>query len=200
MHSKITITTVAAIGFALAACGSADRNESSATDNALTVNEVGTIDNNMMAANNMSAAAPAPTDAAGFAAAIAASDKFEIDSSKLAEAQASDAKVKAFAATLVKDHTKSTADLKSIAGKENMTLAPPTLDADMQAKLDALKMTSGGEFDRLYLSQQVAAHESALNLLQGFAATGENAALKGFATNVTPVIQKHLDEARNLSK
>ena len=200
MQRNLTISAVAAVGFALAACGQADRNESSATDNAVTANEVGSLDNNMMAANNMTAATTMPQTAADFAAAAGASDKFEIESSKIAQSQASNAKVKDFASMMIKDHTKSTAELKSIAAKENITLAPPTLSTEMQSKIDALKMTKGGEFDTLYLSQQVPAHEAALKMMQDYAATGDNEAVKGFATKASTVVQKHLDEARNLSK
>ena len=143
---------------------------------------------------------PRPRPQPKFAAAAAASDLFEIESSKLAQSQASGAKVKDFAAMLVKDHTNSTSELKGIAAKENITLAPPSLDADKQAKLDALKAAKGEDFDRLYISQQVPAHEQALQLMQGYAAGGDNAAVKAFASKTAPVIQKHLDEAKALSK
>lgn len=197
MNRTTSFTAVAAIGFALAACGSADRNESSATDaNAMTVNEVGTLDNNMTMANDT---AMAPATAAEFAAAAGASDLFEIESSKLAQGQAQSAEVKSFAAMLVQDHTKSTAELKTIAAKENITLSPPTLAPDMQAKIDALKDAKGAAFDTLYLTQQVPAHESALKLHQGYAASGDNAALKSFASKTSTVVSKHLDEARAMA-
>lgn len=201
MQKTVTIGTAAMLGFALAACGSADRNESSATDtNAVTANEVGSIDNNMTMASNDMGATMAPTAAAEFAAAAGASDLFEIESSKMAQAQAASAEVKTFASMLVKDHTKSTAELKTIASKENITLSPPTLAPDMQSKIDALKSAKGEQFDTLYLSQQVPAHETALKLMQGYAAGGDNEAVKAFASKTSTVVSKHLDEARAMSK
>jgi len=201
MHKTVSFGTAAVIGFALAACGSADRSESQATDaNAVTVNEVGTVDNNMTAAAGDPAMSAAPTGATEFAAAAAASDLFEITSSKMAQAQAQSADVKMFASMLVKDHTKSTAELKQIASKENITLSPPTLMPDMQSKIDALKNAKGAEFDTLYMTQQVPAHESALKLHQGYVQNGDNAALKAFASKTAPVVSKHLDEARTMSK
>jgi putative membrane protein len=197
MKTPALFSTVAALGLALAACGRTD-NDANAVNDQVTTNDVGTLDNNAAAAN---AALPAaPQTAAEFAAAAAASDLFEIESSKLAQSQASGAKVKDFAAMLVKDHTNSTNELKGIATKENITLAPPALDVDKQAKLDALKAAKGEDFDRLYISQQVPAHEQALQLMQGYAAGGDNAAVKAFASKTAPVIQKHLDEAKALSK
>jgi putative membrane protein len=201
MQKTATIGTAAMLSFALAACGSADRSESSATDmNAVTVNEVGSIDNNMTMATGDASMTMAPTTAAEFAAAAGASDLFEIESSKMAQNQAKRAEVKSFAAMLVKDHTKSTAELKAIAAKENITLSPPTLMPDMQSKIDALKSAKGEAFDTLYLTQQVPAHEAALKLHQGYAQAGDNAALKGFASKTAMVVSKHLDEARAMSK
>ncbi|MBS0505063.1 MAG: DUF4142 domain-containing protein [Proteobacteria bacterium] len=195
---KITIiSAVAAIGLAVAGCGRANSDESSATDNGAMANEANAADN-MMAVNDT--AAPAPATAAEFGAQAGASDLFEIESSKLAQAQGSDAKVKDFAAMLVKDHTKSTADLKAIAAKEKIDLPPPALDADNQGKLDALKAVKGADFDKLYISQQIPAHEAALQLMQNYAATGDNEAVKGFATKMEPVIQHHLDAAKALAK
>lgn len=201
MQKTVTIGTAAMLGFALAACGSADRSESSATDaNAMTVNEVGSIDNNMTMATNDTAMTMTPTTAAEFGAMAGASDLFEIESSKMAQSQAANAEVKSFASMLVKDHTKSTAELKTIASRENITLSPPTLAPDMQAKIDALKGVKGEQFDTLYLSQQVPAHETALKLMQGYAAGGDNAAVKNFASKTSTVVSKHLDEARAMSK
>lgn len=198
MQKTVTFGTVAAIGFALAACGSADRSESQATDtNVVTTNEVGsTVDDNMSMASNDAAA----TSATEFAAAAAASDLFEIESSKMAQAQAQSPDVKMFASMLVKDHTSSTAELKSIASKENIVLSPPTLAPDMQSKIDALKNAKGAAFDTLYLTQQVPAHEAALKLHQGYAQSGDNASLKAFASKTSTVVSKHLDEARTMSQ
>lgn len=196
MQKTVTFGTAAMLGFALAACGQADRNESSATDlNAVATNDTGTMDN--MATTDT---AMAPATAAEFAAAAAASDLFEIESSRMAQSQAASAEVKDFAAMLVQDHSKSTAELKTIASKDNITLSPPTLRPDMQSKIDALKSAKGEAFDTLYLSQQVPAHEEALKLHQGYAASGDNASLKAFASKTSTVVSKHLDEARAMSK
>ena len=199
MQKTVTFGTVAAISFALAACGSADRSESSATDaNAVTAGE--TDASNAAAMTNDAMTTTAPKTASEFAAMAGASDLFEIESSRLAAAQAKSAEVKDFAAMLVADHTKSTAELKSIASKENITLSPPTLAPDMQSKIDALKAAQGEQFDTLYLTQQVPAHETALKLHQGYAANGDNAALKAFASKTSTVVAKHLDEARTMAR
>ena len=200
MKKTVTLGTVAAISLALAACGSADRNESQASDaNAVTASEVD-ANNVTEIGGNDTGMTMAPQGASEFAAMAAASDMFEIESSRLAAAQAKSAEVKSFAAMLVADHTKSTTELKSIASKENITLSPPSLAPDMQAKIDALRSAKGEAFDTMYLTQQVPAHETALKLHQGYAQSGENAALKAFAAKTSTVVSKHLDEARAMAK
>ena len=137
-------------------------------------------------------AAAAPTDAAGFAAAVAASDLYEIESSKLAADKASSEAVKAFAAKLEADHSKSTADLTTAAAQANVTVAP-ALDAEKQSLVDQLRNASGAEFDRLFAEQQKTAHEKALALVETYAQNGDNAALKAFATNAARAIRGHID-------
>ena len=66
--------------------------------------------------------------------------------------------------------------------------------------LDALKAAGPEQFDALYLSQQIPAHEQALAMLQGYAQSGDVAALKDHAAKTAPVVQKHLDRARELSR
>lgn len=184
------ITMVSA--FALAGCGAPDAaNNSAMTDNA--ADPLATdmaMDNAMMddgMANDMAAAAP--MTAQEFANTAAASDAYEIASSKLASDKAQAAELKSFAQQMVKDHTASTAKLKSAAG----SITPDaTMNAEQRANIDALEAASGAAFDTAYRTQQLAAHQKALAALQGYAASGDNAALKSFASETAPVVQGHL--------
>ena len=71
------------------------------------------------------------------------------------------------------------------------------MTAKQQSDLAALKQ-AGDRFDSLYKTQQIAAHEQTLALLQAQAANGTAAPLKAFAAKTAPVVEKHLAEARNL--
>ncbi len=185
----LSLTSVAAIALAAAACDS-NTTDTAATDANMTedmvANDMATTD---MASNGSMAM---PTDAAGFANAAAAVDMYEIESAKLALAKSTSKDIKDFGTHLQTDHTKSTADLKTAAGGANVTVTP-ALDAEKQGMLDQLKAASGAEFDRLFLDQQKMAHQKALSLLQNYSMSGDNAALKGFATKGVPVIQGHID-------
>lgn len=184
------ITMVSA--FALAGCGAPDAaNNSAMMDNAADPLATDmTMDNAMMdngMANDMAAAAP--MTAQEFANTAAASDAYEIASSKLASDKAQAAELKSFAQQMVKDHTASTAKLKSAAG----SITPDaTMNAEQRANIDALEAASGAAFDTAYRTQQLAAHQKALAALQGYAASGDNAALKSFASETAPVVQGHL--------
>ena len=139
-----------------------------------------------------------PANAQAFVDAAAASDLFEVESSKLAQTMAKDGAVKDFAAMMVKDHTKSSEDLKAAAAKASPPPSvAPKLTAAQQADLDALK-GAGGNFDRLYAQKQVAGHEQALAMLRGYADGGDSAPLKDFAGKAVPVVSGHLDAARKL--
>jgi putative membrane protein len=142
---------------------------------------------------------PPPMTAADFVTKAASTDMFEIAEAKMAEKKATSPDVKAFAAMMIKDHTKSTADLKAAIAKSGQALALPTaLPADMQAKLDDLSKTSGADFDKTYITQQVEAHTTALGVMQGYAMGGDVPALKDFAGATSKVVHGHLDMADKL--
>lgn len=157
---------------------------------------------NSAATENAASAAMADTTAkaAGgqlFANTAAASDAFEVASSKLADANGSSAAVKRFATQMIAAHTESTAKLKSTTAALSPPITPdPTLTPDQQAKLDDLKAKKGAEFDAAYVSDQVAAHEQTLSALQAYSTGGEVPELKAFATALAPKVAAHLNMAK----
>lgn len=188
-----TLTTVAAFALAAAACNTETGNDVS-TDVNLAED---TAANDVLGANTTADTAT-PTDASGFANAVAASDLYEIESARLAADKASNAEVKSLAQHIRADHEKSTAELKSAASTANITVTPK-LDAEKQGMLDQLKTAAAGaDFDRLYVEQQKTAHQKALDLLQGYSSGGDNEALKAFATKTSGVVKGHLDHANRI--
>ena len=57
---------------------------------------------------------------------------------------------------------------------------------------------NGAAFDSAYASAQVDAHQKTLNALKGYAASGDNAQLKTFATGMIPTVTAHLNMAKGL--
>lgn len=139
-------------------------------------------------------AATAPVSTGTYVAQAANSDMYEIQAGELATKNGQSQQVKDFGRMMVTDHTKSSQDMKALVSRANLGTQPPArLDAEHQAMIDRLKAAKGEAFDREYMSQQMAAHRKALALHQGYAQSGDNTELKGFATQVIPVIQKHHD-------
>ncbi len=191
MGYRLFLTAAATL--ALAACNSAaDDADTTATTADTTMTEPATVNPDAMADSAM------PTDAQGFVDQASASDMYEIEAGKLAQSMGKSQGVKDFGAMMVKDHTKSSADLKAAAAKADGVTVTPKLSAKQQSDLDALK-AAGDNFDATYKQQQVAAHEMTLSMLQGFAQSGDNAALKDFAGKTAPVVEGHLAQARKLS-
>jgi putative membrane protein len=126
-------------------------------------------------------------------------DMFEIRASKLAEEKSSSAEIKKFAAEMITAHTQTTAGLKAaIAEGHVKTPVPTKLDARRQGMLNNLRASSGAEFDKRYVAQQIAAHQETLDLMKGYADHGHNDALKAAAAKTAPLVQDHLDMAKAL--
>jgi len=134
-----------------------------------------------------------------FANTAAASDKFEIETSRLAATKATSPEVKKFAQEMITAHTESTAKLKTAASAASPAITPAAeLTPAQQQTVDNLAKKSGAEFDAEFAKTQVNAHQAALDMLKAYAATGEVPSLKAFATETVPVVTGHLEMAKAL--
>ena len=146
------------------------------------------------------AAPPVTPSAQDFANAAAASDTFEIETSKLALASAQSAAVKAFAQKMIDAHTQSTAKLDKAAA----SVAPPvtpdaTLAPDQQQALDQLRGKKGADFDAQYVNIQRDAHQRTLDAIKNYAAKGDQPPLNAFANEMIPIVSGHLAMAKALT-
>ena len=200
MTSKVLLV-LSASALALSACGQkneATTNTDTGDMNVAIDNDAASMSNGAMADNGMTAA-PSPTSVQGFANAAAASDRFEIESSKLAATQGKSAAVKSFATKMIAAHEGSTAKLKATAGSLSPAVTPDdTLSPAQQSDLDGLKAKTGADFDTAYAAAQVKAHQAALDALNGYAASGDTPALKDFAKGLVPTVTAHLNMAKGL--
>lgn len=148
---------------------------------------------------DFSSQAGAP-DAQDYVAGAGAGDRYEIEASRLAIEKAEHPEIKELARMILADHERSTAALTRAArAVEPPVRLVPELDAEKRANLDALRSATGAAFDSEYLRQQVAAHEQALALVEGYARDGENPQLREHATTVSGPIRQHLERARALA-
>lgn len=140
-----------------------------------------------------------PTARDAYVQAAALSDQYEIQSSQLARSRAQRPEVRDFAQMMIDHHTQSTEQLWAAARASGMVrthvwMLPP----EGVKMMDALNKAYGADFDRLYMRQQVQAHEAALALHGGYATGGDAAALRAVAAAAVPVVTQHLERARAL--
>jgi putative membrane protein len=133
-----------------------------------------------------------------FATKAASTDMAEIEFGQLAMKNSQDAQVKKFAEQMVKDHTATSAKLKALATKENITL-PTTLDAEHAAVKSKLASLKGEDFDKAYGIEMAKGHDKAVALFesasQSTAVTGD---LKQFAAATLPKLKEHKGMAHDL--
>lgn len=144
-----------------------------------------------------SAATVGARDTDAFVQNAAEGNMYEIEAGKIAQEKAKSADVKAFGKMMVTDHTALQNQMKPLITKAGKT-APTALDQRRQGFLDNLRAASAADFDKVYLDQQVAAHEETLTLMNGYAENGDNADLKAAAAKTAPKVQSHLDRAKAL--
>jgi putative membrane protein len=130
----------------------------------------------------------------------AMSDMFEIQSSQLAQ-ERGNADQKAFAATMIKDHEKTSAELKSLVSAGELKAALPTaMDSTHQSKIDKLKSLKGADFSSTYNSDQVSGHKDAVSLFERYAKGGDDPKMKDWAGKTLPALQHHLEMAQEMDK
>jgi putative membrane protein len=130
---------------------------------------------------------------------VAMSDMYEVQAGKIASEKGQSDAVKQFAQQMVDAHTKTTEELTGIVKTKNIKAdLPAKLDAKHQKLIDDLNNASAQDFDKTYASQQVDAHQEAVNLFKKYASQGDDADVKQFAEKTLPTIEQHLEEAKKL--
>ncbi len=141
--------------------------------------------------------------AAAFARTAAMSDLYEMEASRLAEQRSQNAQVKQFAQHMLRDHQKTTNELKGLLPQIQGVSAsqlPTSLDQQHQALVQQLQGAQGAQLDRLFAQQQIQAHQTAVELFRAYAQSGDNAQLKQWASQTLPSLEEHLRQAQQLQR
>jgi putative membrane protein len=135
----------------------------------------------------------------GFVEAAAVSDMYEVEAGKIAQQRGQSASVKNFGAKMVTAHTETSNKLKAALASTHPDITPPAmLDSRHQGMIDELRGAKDTDFDHRYIAQQVAAHQEALILMEGYAKNGDTPAIKALAAKTAPVVQMHLNMAEKI--
>lgn len=142
-------------------------------------------------------------DTETFSRTAASANRFELESSRLAEQKNVAADVKDFAALMVKDHTEAGEDFKAAREQSqttaSVTASGPALEPEDQAMLDQLNKLDDDEFQAKYIVLQTEAHKQALALFSTYAQSGEDPALKEFAKKTLPTLRMHEKHLKTLA-
>jgi putative membrane protein len=127
-----------------------------------------------------------------------ASDLYEIQSSQMAVQRATRPEVRQYAQMLIQHHQMTTQQVMAAARAAGMSPRPPMLMPMQRQMLSQLSGAGGGDFDRLYISQQVPAHEMALALHSNYASSGDRPQLRAVASQAVPIVTQHLQQAQQM--
>ncbi len=153
-----------------------------------------------MAAAQTGTPAPKPhtVDLMKYVEEASAADLFEVKASQLALQRSHDPAIRQFAQQMVSEHTDSSNKLKMELEAAKVEVKPPqTLDPEKQAMLDKLMNVGMEDFNKLYMTMQVAGHQEALDLHAQFAGNGTDNFQK-FASLMTIHVKGHLDKAKQI--
>ena len=150
-------------------------------------------------------AAESPPNDAQIAQIALTADTVDIDYGKLAVKKTDNAEVKAFAETMIRDHTavneKAAALAKKISLTPEASETSKSLESNGHKELATLKKMDGTEFDKAYVDNEVSYHEAVIGVLNStLIPNAKNADLKALLESGKPIFESHLEHAKQLQK
>jgi putative membrane protein len=118
----------------------------------------------------------------------------EVELGKLAQERGSSDHVKEYGKMLVDDHARMNNELKDIASKENIVL-PSGVSSEQRQNIDRLAKLSGAQFDREFLTDSAKDHREDIAEFEKESNSGQDQALRDFASKSLPTLRKHLEMA-----
>src|SRR5688572_8789149 len=122
----------------------------------------------------------------------------EVRMGELGQSNGESQQVKDFSQRIVTDHKKANEELKQLAAKKGVTL-PDAMKDEQKKMMDHLSSLKGREFDSAFKQHAVENHQKSIEKFKTAAEKAKDAELKAFASKTLPVLQQHLDLAKQLS-
>ena len=140
----------------------------------------------------------AKEDDSEFLVSAAEVDLKEIELGKLAQKSAN-ADVKALGAMMVAEHTKSSAELKTLAASKNISL-PMALTDDGKDAYNKLNEKKASDFDKAYADKMVEGHKKTIEKFEEYVRDGKDADIKAWADKTLPVLRTHLQHSEQVQQ
>lgn len=161
----------------------------------------------MAADTAAAAAAPAPAPAGGgmtdanIAAVLDVANESDSTFGALAVRKGRSADVKQFGRLMMGEHHALRQQGQDLVKKLNVTPQPPAsfdLPGKQQEAMKDLEGKSGADFDKAYIDHEIQYHQQVLETAQNALGQAQNQELKDLIQKAAPVIQKHLDRAKEI--
>jgi putative membrane protein len=123
----------------------------------------------------------------------------EVEFGQLAEQKGPSQAVHDFGRQMVTDHGKANQQLTQLAQAANIP-QPSALDEEHNAMRSRFQNLDGGDFDLAYIRGQVTDHQKTAQLFEWEIGVGQDPQLKAFASEILPVIFRHLQMAQSIEK
>jgi putative membrane protein len=153
-----------------------------------------------VAASHAVAQKPAVSDAQ-IAQIVVTANQIDIDNGNIALKNSKTAGVDEFANLMIKDHSAVNAKATALVTKLGVKPAPSDTSKSLQDSADKeqakLRGMKGADFDREYLTNEVAYHQQVLGAISDvLIPNAQNAELKQMLIDVKPAFQAHLEHAQ----
>jgi putative membrane protein len=200
-----------ALSLSVIICSSCSNNNTSgseSTGDTTTASNSGmntTDTTNNMSNNNTTTSTPTANTTplnksdSGFVMKAAMGGMMEVEAGNIATQNATNQRVKDFAAMMVRDHSQANNELKTLVSSRGITL-PTALSADMQKHLDQMRKMTGSSFDKHYMSMMVEDHNKDVAEFKKQSTSATDSDLKNWAAKTLPVLQTHQDSAKAINK
>lgn len=152
-----------------------------------------------------------PADTAGAGAALTdanivalldQANKADSAAGALASTKATSKEVKDFARLMMSEHHALRKQGQQLAKQLDVTPEAPAtnpLEPLVQGEMTALESTpKGPQFDRVYIENEIAVHEAVIDLAERAHEQARNEQLKDLIEQAQPVLQRHLEQAREI--
>ncbi len=123
----------------------------------------------------------------------------EVQFGQIATKRASSNTVRQYAQQMIQEHTKANNELMALARAKGVTL-PKTIGEKNEKLRTRLSSLYGARFDREYMREAgVKSHAEQAKLFERQVERGQDPDVIAFAAKTLPVVQKHLQEAEQLT-
>jgi putative membrane protein len=106
--------------------------------------------------------------------------------------------IKAFAETLVTDHTQALKELTALAVEKGVDVSA-VIDPKHAAEFQKLEKASKDDFDKEFLADMISDHKKCVSSFEEAAKAAKNSDVKKWAARMLPTLKAHLAKAQELA-